>query len=56
MFAISRSLHEISHDIAEIDSNIELDGIDFGYLKSKIKGDVINVAKHIENQLKHKQR
>lgn len=56
IFAISRSLHELSHSIAEIDEKIELDGLDFGYLESKVKGDIINVSNHIYNQLKHKQK
>lgn len=49
--AASRALHEISEDLTR---EIDNDGIDLQYLSGKVKGDLVNVIKHIEGQIKHK--
>lgn len=52
IFAINKELHEISNQLAG-KSVIDWDGIDAGYLESKITGEVINISKHIQGQLKN---
>ncbi len=49
IFAIDKQLHALSNDVAQ---SIELDGIDFGYLESKMN-QLCNTAKHIKGQLKY---
>ena len=52
MFTVSKLLYEISNDLAETNGTIEWDGIDTVYLNSKLKGEILNIVKHIEGQLK----
>ena len=52
IFTAGKLLNEISDDLAGLNGKLEWDGIDKVYLKSKIVGNVTNIAKHIEGQLK----
>lgn len=50
VFHLEKELYILSQEIAQ---EIDFDGIDIVYLRSKFKG-ITNVANHIEGQLKHR--
>lgn len=50
IFSIDKQLHSISEDFAR---DIDFDGVDITYLKSKFKA-IENTVNHIEGQLKYR--
>lgn len=48
--SISRQLHELSNALVQ---DIEYDGMSAEYLASKVKCDLVNIANHVEGQVKH---